>query len=108
VVSTRALYGNYEYRPPFPRLKEARRWAESEPERVGLVDRCSVCETPLAPGQGHAVWLSLRVATDVLPLLVNACSMDCIERLPTPPEEYVREPHTGGLELRQPRDSYGG
>ncbi|WP_395358266.1 hypothetical protein ACHGLA_01040 [Streptomyces sp. YH02] len=30
----------------------------------------------------HQVWISLRVATDVLPLLVGACSSACVAELP--------------------------
>jgi hypothetical protein len=42
------------------------------------------------------------VATDVVPLLVNACSQNCIDVLPTPEEGYVPYPHSGGLDLKQP------
>jgi hypothetical protein len=97
--STRALYGNYKYRPPFPRLPNAaaERWSNGE---------CSVCRGAL----GERVvqrWISLRVATDTLPLLVNACSERCIQALPVPGPgvrgvEYVPGPHSGGLELEQP------
>jgi hypothetical protein len=93
-VSTRALYGNYKYRPPFPRLPQI--------SSLNAPGRCSVCATPL-PAQGmKQVWISLPVATDVLPLLVHACSDQCIGRLPTPPKSYVQAPHAGGLGLAQP------
>jgi hypothetical protein len=39
---------------------------------------------------------------DVLPLLVHACSSDCIAALPAPPKNYVDHPHHGGSELVQP------
>ena len=94
-VSTRALYGNYKYRPPFPAL-----------HRVvdALVPlRCSVCNSALQDARAVLQrWLSLRVATDVLPLLVNACSLECIERLPSPAQGYVPFPHQGGAALVQP------
>jgi hypothetical protein len=94
--STRALYGNYKYRPPFPRLDE-------RASTAGLVaDQCSVCRQACDPESARQVWLSLRVATDVLPLLVNACSSDCLRRLPPPAYGYVDHPHTGGLGLEQP------
>ena len=32
----------------------------------------------------HQVWISFWVATDALPLLVNACSKVCINKLPRP------------------------
>jgi len=38
----------------------------------------------------------------VLPLLVHACSMECIHRLPAPAKGYLRTPHEGGLGLVQP------
>ncbi len=95
-VSTRALYGNYKYRPPFPQLPTA--LPDSNPSC------CSVCRTPFAGGEAHQVWISLPVATDVLPLLVHACSEECIQKLPTPPRGYVQEPHRGGLRLKQPHD----
>jgi hypothetical protein len=69
---------------------------------------CSVCARPLGELPPHRVWISLPVATDVLPLLVNACSEECIPSLPTPPEGYVQEPHRGGLEVEQPDASNRG
>ena len=93
-VSTRALFGNYSYRPPFPALDGTKH----------VTATCSVCDQPIQ--QVHQVWISLRVATDVLPLLVNACSTACVEALPTPPKNYVPTPHTGGLTLKQPPPDY--
>ncbi|REH37148.1 hypothetical protein BCF44_115152 [Kutzneria buriramensis] len=93
-VSTRSLYGNFKIRPPFPELDGT--------EHVTAA--CSVCDGPIE--RVHQVWISLRVATDVLPLLVNACSTTCVEALPTPPEEHVPLPHTGGLTVKQPRADY--
>jgi hypothetical protein len=94
-VSTRALYGNYKYRPPFPKL-------DGGASRAYLPGECSVCRRNLKPESVHQVWTSLRVATDVLPLLVNACSEECIKRLPPPAHGYVDRPHGGGLDLIQP------
>ncbi|WP_257581710.1 hypothetical protein [Streptomyces sp. TLI_146] len=37
----------------------------------------------------HQVWISLRVATDVLPLLVNACSSGCVAALPSGADEFA-------------------
>jgi len=93
-VSTRALYGNYKYRPPFPRLPAA--IADIAPEC------CSVCEGAFKEGGPRQVWISLRVATDVLPLLVHACSEECVAALPNAPLGYVERPHRGGLQVRQP------
>jgi len=113
-VSTRALYGNYKYRPPFPKLS---------PGGVSLqgLDRdhlppgtwgsasirtCSVCDRSLEGAVLRQVWISLRVAGDVLPLLVNACSEACIQSLPRPPDGYISGPHTGGLSVKQPPADY--
>jgi len=110
-VSTRAVYGNYKYRPPFPRVDRGADTApgRKEPERLPLkrwtaspMRPCSVCGTPFEDRRRHRVWVSLRVATDVLPLLVNACSDECVRRLPTPPEGYVLRPHQGGERVQQP------
>jgi hypothetical protein len=99
-VSTRALYGNYKYRWPFPPLEGE---TATDEERRG--HRCSVCDRPFdhAP---HRAWISLWVATDVLPLLVNACSEACLQQLPKPAEGYVQEPHQGGLAVEQPDRSF--
>ena len=96
-VSTRALYGNYKFRPPFPRLEAPLSstagvdFENLPPERYGApaITRCSVCRTPLTKTGLHQVWVSLKVGTDVLPLLVNACSLDCVARLPPGPSGYV-------------------
>ena len=72
-VSTRALYGNYKYRPPFPRLP-----SNSADLIPGV---CSVCGGPFTQNGAHQVWISLWIATDVLPLLVHACSAECIKNL---------------------------
>jgi uncharacterized protein (TIGR02996 family) len=111
VVSTRALYGNYKFRPPFPRLDLGAATAPGriEPSRLpltrggGATTRpCSVCSRPFEDRRQDRVWVSLRVATDVLPLLVNACSDECVGKLPPPPEEYVQTAHRGGLRVQQP------
>jgi hypothetical protein len=110
IVSTRMLYGNYKLRPPFPGLEAplpstaSVDLANLPPERYGAsaITTCSVCRTPLAQTGLHQVWVSLNVGTDVLPLLVNACSLACLARLPPPPIGYVPGPHTGGLSVVQP------
>lgn len=99
-VSTRALYGNYKFRPPFPRLS-----LEVPVEAVSTT-KCSVCNASVSASNLHQVWISLPVATDVLPLLVNACSKACIATLPCPPDNYVQKPHMGGLSIQQPQRNY--
>jgi hypothetical protein len=93
-VSTRALYGNYKFRAPFPRLPDTA--ADVVPAA------CSVCRGPFPNGEIYQAWISLRVATDVLPLLVHACSMACLQKLPKGAPGYVQEPHQGGVGLSQP------
>jgi len=97
-ISTRALYGNYKFHPPFPSLVNP-----DEPHALNLpglespVRPCSVCSRPFEDFRRHRVWISLRVATDVMPLLVNACSRECVLSLPAPPDGYHPKPHRGGL-----------
>jgi hypothetical protein len=95
-ASTRALYGNYKYRPPFPPLGDGVAKAQF------VSGSCSVCGGCCSSAAVRQRWISLRVATDVFPLLVNACSEECIRRLPSAAKGYVEHPHEGGLELKQP------
>jgi hypothetical protein len=93
-VSTRAIYGNYKLRPPFPRLPQ--------PHHSNTPKTCSVCNSAFGDRVPLQYWVSLPVATDVLPLLVHACSEACLSRIPAPPKIYVPTPHQGGLGLVQP------
>lgn len=102
-VSTRALYGNFKHRPPFPHLK----LPENREALSQLTpSSCSVCAGPLGDAAPVRRWITLAVGTDWLPLLVTACSMDCIRALPKPPPNYVQEPHTGGHHIAQPPPRY--
>jgi len=94
-VSTRALYGNFKYRAPFPRL----------PDTAAAVvpAACSVCRGTFPNDEIYQAWISLRVATDVLPLLVHACSTACVQKLPKGAPGYLEEPHQGGVGLSQPQ-----
>jgi len=94
-VSTRHLYGNFKHRMPFPALPAAL-------PPGSIPDTCSVCQGPFPPSGYIQVWVSLQVATDVLPLLVHACSAECVAALPDPPPDHVARPHRGGTSLRQP------
>ncbi len=94
-VSTRALYGNHKFRPTFPRLPARL------PETF-QVDRCSVCGLPHPHSGLRQHWISLRVATDVLPLVAHTCSERCRESLGAPPDDYLDHAHYGGTELVQP------
>ncbi|MEU5404317.1 leucine-rich repeat domain-containing protein [Streptomyces sp. NPDC005963] len=110
-VSTRAVYGNYKRRPPFPPLTGA----SADLQSVDLEDldpgvwgatairTCSVCSQGIQDVDLRQVWISLRTSgADVLPLLVNACSTACIDALPMSAEGYIQIPHTGGPRVRQP------
>ncbi|MEU7012421.1 hypothetical protein [Streptomyces sp. NPDC046385] len=102
-VSTRALFGNHKLRAPFPKPRpapasvadldpgdlDARRWEAT------AIRNCSVCDGPIEHGELHPVWISLRVATDVLPLLANACSPACVAALPCRAAPTNRTPPTG-------------
>ncbi|MEU6229824.1 leucine-rich repeat domain-containing protein [Streptomyces sp. NPDC047042] len=109
-VSTRAIYGNYKHRPPFPRLlppgDTALDLGSLDPARWGTTAArtCSVCTGPIAATGPHQAWLSRVVATDVLPLLVNACSPACLDSLPAGAKDYIPTPHRGGrIEQPPPR-----
>ena len=102
-VSTRALFGNYKVRSPFPKLQPPHSAADLpltalDPHLWGstAVRSCGVCDEPIELGGLHQAWISVRVATDVLPLLVNACSPACIATLPRGAEDHPPYPHTGG------------
>ncbi|MFD0304464.1 leucine-rich repeat domain-containing protein [Streptomyces sp. NPDC127119] len=106
-VSTRSIYGNYKYRSPFPRLLppgdtvlDLERLA---PTRWGATaaPTCSVCTGPVPATGPHQAWLSRAVATDVLPMLVNACSQVCLDTLPPGAKGYIPTPHRGGA-IEQP------
>jgi hypothetical protein len=98
-VSTRAVYGNYKHRPRFPHLK-----LPQNREALSLLtpSSCSVCEGGFGERGPAWRWITLAVGSDCVPLLVAACSMECIRSLPTPPPDYVQEPHTGGHHVVQP------
>jgi hypothetical protein len=93
-------WGNYKYRLLFPPLE-----ADTPTGEETRAHRCSVCAEPF-DGPPHRAWISLWVATDVLPLLVNACSEACLQQLPKPAQGYVQEPHRGGPEVKQPDPSF--
>lgn len=95
-VSTRAFYGNYKHRNPFPKIKTSR-------EFLGSIrpQKCSVCNSHL-DDSWTTRWLSLNVATDVVPLLVVACSGTCIDSLPPGAENHIPTPHRGGRSIEQP------
>jgi len=98
-ISTRHLYGNFRHRAPFPQLEDGR----PETAAPGATTACSICSRVTDPAAMKYVWTSQPVGTDVVPLLVNACSEECIDRIPPSPEGYSRQPHHGGPDHEQPR-----
>ncbi|PTX59290.1 hypothetical protein C8N46_110127 [Kordia periserrulae] len=96
IISTRALYGNYKHRKPFPSLHENPVTYNSE------IISCSVCKKSISQAETNQWWISLRVATDVVPLLANICSVECKKALPKPAKGYLQYAHKGGKELGQP------
>lgn len=95
-VSTRALYGNFRNRMEFPPLT-------NNPVRyIGERLNCSICGEEIEYSQTNQLWISLKVGTDVLPLLANLCSKKCEDALPVPEEQYVPYAHKGGHNLEQP------
>ena len=98
-VSTRVLYGNYKNRLHFP-------WLKGNPVHYhGDTVKCSVCGCEISYDKTWQLWISLKVGTDVLPLLVNSCSKQCTQSLPTPHPNYVQHAHQGGTSVEQPSDS---
>jgi hypothetical protein len=109
-VSTRSVFGNFKYRPPFPVLRQGPLPSgDPDPGLWGAdaINSCSVCNSPFAERGIRQVWLSARIATDVLPLLVNACSDACVGALSQGAERHVRVPHSGGRDIVQPEAYYG-
>ena len=99
-VSTRALYGNIKNRPPFPRLPQL--------HNSFTPKRCSVCDIDFGDSQPMQFWVSLGVATDVLPLLVHACSRECLARIPTPNSTFSSRIKAGlGFSSRLPSGRTG-
>lgn len=95
-ISTKVLYGNYKNRKGFPKLNNNPITYESK------LIKCSVCKKEIYPEQHDQLWISLKIGTDIVPLLVNLCSKHCEYSLPKPPEMYVPYPHKGGHDLKQP------
>jgi len=91
-ISTRRLYGNLKHRAPFPQLEDGR----PETAAPGAATACSICSRVTDAVAMKYLWTSQPVGTDVVPLLVNACSEECIGRIPPSPEGYNRQPHHGG------------
>lgn len=95
-ISTRALYGNYKNKKPFPDLTD-------NPVRyIGENVYCSICSKELTYHQVNQVWISLGIGSDIVPLLANLCSHECGQSLPAPPPGYIPHAHKGGPDLKLP------
>lgn len=94
-VSTRALFGNYKTNKPFPDLTD-------NPVRYYGGNKCSICEKaePLE-GKFDQYWISVRIATDVLPLLAIVCSETCKAALRTAESGYFPTAHKGGAHMKR-------
>ncbi len=92
-ASTRVFYGNSKNRKGFPRLRANS--IKSDSDQVN----CSVCGIEIPYETPDQYWISLKVATDVFPLLVNVCSRLWKDNLPTPAENHVQIPHKGGHQI---------
>lgn len=91
-ISTRALYGNYKYNPPFPNLKNTKwQWPQGKMH-------CSICK--LETNDLQQYWISQNVATDVMPLLVSVCSDSCREKIGDGEIGYAGKCHQGGINLQ--------
>lgn len=104
-VSTRSIFGNFKYRPPFPALRHGPLpSAGLDPGLWGAdaITSCSVCDSRFTQWGIRQVWLSAWVGTDVLPLLVNACSDTCVNALPPGAERHIQVPHPGGPDIVPP------
>ena len=93
-ISTRALYGNFKHRAPFPDLSN-NPW--SWPTGGA---RCSVCGA--ADRVLEQYWVSQAVASDVVPLLLSVCGEACLGRVGPTARNHVQGPHRGGLSIQQP------
>jgi hypothetical protein len=95
-ISTRALYGNRNTRLPFPQL--------SRPVEALIPPTCSVCDRPFGEVTPQLFWVTLRVGTDTVPLLIHSCSHDCTLSVPSAPPNYFERPHKGGVDVGMPAE----
>jgi len=110
-VSTRISYGNHKNNSVFPPLRRERYplesldpaiWRDYLPTAEPPSRPCSVCRKTYQDFGHHRVWVSRVVATDLLPLLVNACSEACLatvedDQLARPTVGIDSKCHRGGL-----------
>lgn len=97
-MSTRALYGNYKTRLPFPRLRDSIDTLTPE--------TCSVCNKRFGNKKPQPYWTTLRIGTDNVPLLTHSCSTECTGSIPDAPEGFHTRPHKGGAGVGMPTLEY--
>lgn len=51
-------------------------------------------------------WTSRRMGSDIVPLLVHACSDACVDSIKDAPDNYVERPHSGGPDVKQPKPGW--
>lgn len=88
------LYGNLEYTTSFPELPQMRQ--DIRP------DCCIVCHRTFSSLGCLQRWTTQTVGGIDVPLLLHACSSDCINAVPDAPQGYVPRPHLGGISIVQP------
>lgn len=92
-ISTRALFGNFKNKKPFPDLSN-----NSFRYYSGNMI-CSSCRKVIENENVDQYWISKLVATDVIPLLVNVCSESCkdaIDKDEVEDKYYINCCHKGG------------
>lgn len=92
-ISTRALYGNHKTELPFPRLDD-----RTPVYGEGTIS-CSYCGKEIEQGGVDQRWISLKIGTDIAPLLACLCSGSCRDSLHETPSGHVDGPHKGGRHL---------
>jgi len=113
LIDEAAADGREVFKPLVEMSPEERRQVITLPSSIGKLSavkhlvlyQSNLVRLPNSPFTERGirqVWLSARVATDVLPLLVNACSDACARALPQGAEHHVRVPHSGGRDVVQP------
>lgn len=110
-MSTRAVYGNFStgHRSHScePRLSQQKTSASETLSRERGAPQpyppaASATSRSTRSTCGRSGYRATYQATMSCPLLVNACSAECVEALPEPAAGYVQRAHTGGPSLEQP------
>ena len=93
-ISTRALFGNYKNKKPFPDL------SKNDFRYYSKIMNCSFCGMQIEESNMEQYWISKYVGTDVIPLLVSVCSNSCkneIDEIEKDETYYINKCHKGGV-----------